>query len=88
MPTSTRTSAFIKFCVEGVGAFPVDMLRYDCAWPLRGVDTVMITKSIENTTTQRYSVWLKTSGRVDVRPTLIRWKSFGWDVTTVEKATA
>lgn len=87
--STTRTSAFIKFAVSGRGVFPIDMLRYDACWPLRGEDVHQIElPSTELRNTQDRIIWLKTSGRVDPRPTKARWASFGWHVITIEKADA
>lgn len=85
----TKTSEFIKFAVRGKGVFPLDMLRYDCCWPLRGEDVHEMEKpSTVMRNTHERIIWLKTSGRADPRPTVARWASFGWEVISVEKATA
>ena len=67
--------------VEGHGTFPVDMLRYDAAWPRDGVDVT----AIENATGRHHH-----DGRVQLRsyqmPTEERWRSFGWSISTLKYA--
>jgi hypothetical protein len=67
------------FEVVGNGAFPIDMLRYDGAFPSRGTDASAIQRSIEGD-----------RGRQIIRltsvyhaPTKDRWRSFGWLVGDV-----
>jgi hypothetical protein len=59
-----------RYTVEGTGQFPVDMLRYDSCWPSTSKDVPLPTKG----------------GRVELvgiqEPTLLRWRSFGWTVTS------
>jgi len=68
-----------EFKVEGCGRFPLDMLRYDAAWPMRGEDVARIESPPEKL--KRYSVALLTA--VNCTPTTARWNSFGWRVTEV-----
>ena len=89
-----------RFTVVGTGPFPMDMLRYDCCYPARSQDAMEIGLSLARgsdavRTLDRhvggtpYAVTLvrttrtkPTGGKGGV--TLDRWKSFGWDLSTVE----
>lgn len=68
----------VKFTVEGSGPFPLDMLRYDCAFP---------NSEMDSNAAERMDGGLRT---VDLimrssrdKPTFGRWASFGWTVTAV-----
>jgi len=67
------------FTVKGRGAFPIDMLRYDCAWPVTPIGVELIEESISGANrelgTNKWAVVL-TSVRPNV-PTVARWESFG-----------
>jgi hypothetical protein len=57
-------------------AFPLDMLRYDRAWPDGPDDVLVIGAPIENRPESDITVRL-----VGVsEPTIGRWESFGWRV--------
>jgi hypothetical protein len=65
-----------SFKVEGSGAFPCDMLRYDCCYPHTSADAALLldwearrTITLEKQHEGRHS-------SVTVR----RWESFGWRV--------
>lgn len=61
--------------VEGYGQFPIDMLRYDAAFPHTEEDSYRIMeqgKRVVNLLTQ-------------VAPTIPRWRSFNWDVAGTRK---
>lgn len=67
------------YTVTGAGEFPMDMLRYDRAWPARGQDvTAIIGIGVRR--------GARAPGRRSVRlhsiedPTEGRWASFGWAV--------
>lgn len=62
------------YTVEGKGTFPLDMLRYDCAWPSHDASTIVMTaqRSVSLASYQE--------------PTTDRWRSFGW--TVKERMTA
>lgn len=63
------------FVVEGAGAFPFDMLRYDSCWPVReGYDS----GKLERECRERRRVLLATS--YEGSPTPRRWESFMWKV--------
>ncbi len=66
------------FVVEGRGEFPIDMLRYDCAF----------TATQHDSDIAQYRDHLRrvvlVSRRVnDSDPTAERWRSFGWTVVNV-----
>lgn len=64
----------IRYRVSGFGQFPVDMLRYDRAWPASEIDAGTIHASFRNV--ERWSVSLE---GLDY-PTVERWRSFGCEV--------
>jgi hypothetical protein len=65
-----RPRFLYEFVVEGVGSFPLDMLRYDSCWPAD----------------QETMSYLEARGkrrlmmRSHSSPTPERWASFGWRV--------
>lgn len=65
------------FEVTGRGAFPLDMLRYDEAFPTDVGDGLILN--------ERRTVRLATD-RIS-GPTVGRWESFGWTVTLVDRFT-
>lgn len=73
------------FTVEGKGAFPVDMLRYDQCWPIDPESTLAIEHSLRPETLSKEErrrvrrVTLATHGWN--KPTRERWRSFLWNVT-------
>lgn len=76
------------FEVEGTGAFPIDMLRYTCAWPKGETDTRAIEDSFDSSV--RRTVVLSKYHR-DPEPQLAadRWKSkFRWRVLRVIETVA
>jgi hypothetical protein len=74
MKRATKTYQ-TTFKVEGKGAFPVDMLRYDSAVPASEADAHRIEKQRD----LRTVVLTRTSVDKD-GPTVARWRSFGWEV--------
>ena len=64
--------------------FPIDMLRYDCAWPYSEADARMIEEDVGS----RVAIPLAAGAdnRIKVRlssiknPTAARWETFGWTV--------
>lgn len=78
--------ADIKFTVEGVGDFPLDMLRYDRCFPRTGEDAEMLLTPEVNAYASRRQVTLVALAR-DSRfwePTRGRWLSFNWAVIDVQ----
>ena len=66
---SDRPKVLYEYRVSGKGVFPLDMLRYDAAYPAgdfhQGLDV------------RERSITLRSY----LPPTIARWKSFGWIVT-------
>ena len=72
------------FNVHGRNHFPIDMLRYDRATPHRESDSKQITPATgchSGGTIAGYDIELQSNHE----PTLGRWRSFGWEVTDVQK---
>jgi hypothetical protein len=65
------------FAVEGTGAFPIDMLRYDRCLPNDEIDSMLIIESMQFDPdfTGTRTIILRCYNR---RPTPQRWKTFGW----------
>src|SRR5689334_13711420 len=74
-----RTKVF-SYRVTGWGAFPIDMLRYDAAWPARQEDVsrVMLARMDDDYRDIR-SVDITSHSA----PTEARWASFGWRVSGI-----
>lgn len=76
-----KTHVRTAITVEGKGAFPIDMLRYDDCTPAREIDAGKISRSVDlvawkdpvQVNLHRFSV----DGK---RATAARWESFGWTV--------
>lgn len=65
------------YSVTGHGRFPIDMLRYDQAWPEHETDAGLI----EQIGSPRSGMVAATIDLVALtNPTVGRWQSFGWDV--------
>lgn len=64
----------IVFYVVGRGHFPIDMLRYDCAYPRLESDAAAL---MDFGSEWERSVTLVTHAKI----TPARWESFGWHVT-------
>jgi hypothetical protein len=73
----------MRFVMRGSLGFPIDMLRYDSAWPASESDANAITRSVAHA---------GSDGPVDIEiymrqyPTVARWRSFGWVVYAVYDA--
>lgn len=83
-----------RFVVEGSRNFPVDMLRYDGAYPAANgtPDAVMeMTNALDREYQKAYRTEQGTWPRFRVTllssqpPTRDRWSSFGWTVTSEEQ---
>lgn len=71
------------YSVNGSGRFPVDMLRYDAAWPASSTDASLLADRIEDPyhcKTKAEPIRLQ-SHRA---PTIGRWQSFLWGVSEPE----
>lgn len=86
----------VRFTVEGRGAFPIDMLRYDASWPISELDSAVL---VNPAGTRKVTLAHCDSGKapvklpIDVRfaaarcgLTPARWESFGWRIVSVEVA--
>jgi hypothetical protein len=69
-----------RYKVSGTGTFPIDMLRYDCAYPAS-------SEAVSRMAVGRFDPAPEGRERRERRtvelqshqlPTLDRWKSFGW----------
>lgn len=73
------------FIVEGAVQFPLDMLRYDCAWPATPEDADLINRSLsEGGTRERIRVRLHAALPKYQLPADERWRSFCWRVVEVK----
>lgn len=61
------------FVVKGIGRFPVDMLRYDCAFPRTGEDAIKIEQAVSGEL-RKWEISLCSESRN--APTIGRWESF------------
>lgn len=69
------------FVVSGNGHFPLDMLRYDCCWPATSIDASVIERMGDLPHGERdVPIGLTTASKN--APTVGRWKSFGWTVSS------
>lgn len=75
-----------KFEVRGRGRFPVDMLRYDGAFPSRSEDARAVEETFEVPSPAAKEIEIPTIRLESAfhAPTVARWRSFGWLVTTEE----
>lgn len=66
--------------------FPIDMLRYDAAFPAQGADASAITASVERSGNSNRPIELcHYSSDKNWSPSAARWASFGWLVTEVQR---
>lgn len=72
-----------SFTVEGNGRFPLDMLRYDCAWPKSSADVVLMDDREAGLAKRRITLMARQDGRWV--PSSARWHSFGWTVVGVSR---
>ena len=72
-----------EYTVEGVGDFPLDMLRHDRAYPADQESVSAITAGFRWAAARRRSRDLIVVRLVsDREPTPERWRAFGWTVRT------
>jgi hypothetical protein len=78
-----------KFTVKSLRGtmFPLDMLRYDCAFPRTSEAVSKIEQNLSGRLEDRISIEpFELQLRSDVKPpTLARWQSFGWLVTELDE---
>jgi hypothetical protein len=71
-----------EYAVEGVGDFPLDMLRHDCAYPADQESVTAIMAGLRWAASRKRSRdMLQVRLVSDRAPTPERWRSFGWTVT-------
>ena len=75
IPAAERHKERYYYTVEGTGVFPIDMLRYDTAYPINHDDVEAIGR-IHNIGYGKRMVRLCSCHR----PRIDRWESFGWKV--------
>ena len=72
-----RPKKIYEYYVSGKDMFPIDMLRFDGAWPASGEDAAKIEWGYSDNAYGRIrSVKLRSYRE----PTLGRWSSFNWSV--------
>jgi hypothetical protein len=69
-----------RYKVTGVGRFPVDMLRYDMAWPDGNEDSGKIVSPPKEV----YTVTLSRTAHFHKQPDAGRWQSFGWKIESCQ----
>jgi hypothetical protein len=80
-PQTCTPAHLFDYSLTGQGYFPLDMLRYDRAWPAREIDEVQIRMGEDDTRSFDRSV--RVIGLTE--PTEQRWESFGWTVHTITR---
>ena len=70
-----RPREFYLYRVQGSGKLPLDMLRYDSAWPA-DQESVSRMSTPRGQGEERRTIRLASHHR----PTVDRWRSFGWVV--------
>ena len=71
---SDRPRELYRYRVSGTGHFPIDMLRYDCAYPASPEAVSAIGAVSRTAHVDRRTVELRSHHP----PTRDRWASFGW----------
>lgn len=72
--SAARDVKIFEYEVTGSTRFPLDMLRYDRAWPATSVDA---TAAANHRPYEKRTVKLRGLNN----PAVGRWASFGWRVT-------
>ncbi len=73
--------SFYTYTVSSKFDFPIDMLRYDCAYPISADDAASLAESIRGEHKKIISINLGSHRE----PTSERWSSFLWTVTDIVK---
>lgn len=71
-----------QYAVTGHGDFPVDMLRYDAAYP---ATTSAVTGITDRAPGARWAETRSVMLRSWKKPTKDRWNSFGWAISEVQE---
>lgn len=87
MPRVKPTHWLIEFTVRGNGYFPIDMLRYDNAWPASESDSHLIQldriAAGKDEWLKPRNIKLQMASCNGLGPTSARWNSFTWEVVEV-----
>jgi len=78
---SRRKAKTVLFTVAGRGVFPMDMLRQDQAYPRSENDAL----AAQCESMHRKVILARDDAPMNWCPTLDRWKSFGWEVLSVDE---
>ena len=70
----------VTYEVTGIGGFPMDMLRYDSAWPADSDGADAIWENIFYHDREKRDGVKPIRLRSYQQPTVDRWRSFGWSV--------
>lgn len=73
-----RPKKMYTYKVTGTGQFPIDMLRYDCAWPKHESDARLFDTKYDNAEERRAVKVIELQSFHE--PTRARWASFMWKV--------
>ena len=72
-----------EYTVDGSGYFPIDMLRYDAAWPADTDSAIQIVERLKPITREDRLERKPIKLRSYHAPTEGRWQSFMWGVGKV-----
>lgn len=75
---TTRPRHVYTYYATGRSAFPMDMLRYDEAWPVDVSDAAKLTRDGVDREEWRATRSVKLCSYKE--PTVERWLSFGWSI--------
>lgn len=79
-----KLPAIRKYTLIGALSFPIDMLRYDAAWPATEQDSQLIERTIRHSHAD-----IEGTSTVEVFATrdltVDRWRSFGWFVESMRR---
>ena len=78
LPADVRPRTRYEYVVTGRGEFPMDMLRYDCCWPLSSSDVAKLDSGLVHSSREPRSVIMASY----TKPTIEHWASFGWSCGT------
>lgn len=70
---------FQVYTVEGMGRFPIDMLRKDQSFPYDGTDSAKIEQYSHNVTLREVQLGRYVTSKKEW-PDIGRWNSMGWKV--------
>ncbi len=84
-----KTHTIVTIEVAGRGEFPMDMLRYDMACPVRGEDATRIEALVGEASVSGFTNGVGWDDPIRLHvfmpggPTNARWLSFGWGVRVI-----